>query len=323
MSTYQDVMKLVRRVQSLGASEDSKFVLDCIKKGLEAGEKEIAELNKIEAQFKEKPILLNTGITPEMRDFYSRGWLDMNEGEFLKRANTLVAIFGAGMSSNLPKRLVKSGVLNHIICDGDSVELQNLIRQEFKRLSIGKNKAQSLSQNLREDFPFANIFPYPYFLNRLSLEFLLKRLPIQYVVNAIDFDSPAFIDSHKLARKYSKLEFFPFTLGSLGVVIVNDSTTPDFADFFKSENFEEIEAKIVEFCFNQIIEEVPASKKQEYLQKLQTYKSLGQFYESQPTSQRAVSKSMDIVTDLIVEDLQGELLGVPSEIKKFPKIYFR
>ena len=70
--------------------------------------------------------------------------------EVFSRSKVL-CIGAGGLISHIAPALVRKGIGALIICDDDIVEVSNLNRQRFYERDIGKNKAITLVQNLRDE----------------------------------------------------------------------------------------------------------------------------------------------------------------------------
>ena len=69
-----------------------------------------------------------------------------------------VAICGlGGLGSNIAIALARAGVGNLILIDFDRVDITNLHRQQYKANQIGMNKADALSENLKEIAPYIEL----------------------------------------------------------------------------------------------------------------------------------------------------------------------
>jgi len=91
------------------------------------------------------------GSNIDVQKMYDR---ELRNGSFnaesYKNAN-IVLIGAGGLGSNISYGLVKKGVGRLTICDGDTVDITNLHRQKYKYSEIGKPKASTLTQNLKND----------------------------------------------------------------------------------------------------------------------------------------------------------------------------
>jgi molybdopterin/thiamine biosynthesis adenylyltransferase len=61
-----------------------------------------------------------------------------------------VAVIGVGGAANLVASLVRSGLGSITLIDPDTVSEQNLVRQEFERLDVGKSKVHALGYRLKQ-----------------------------------------------------------------------------------------------------------------------------------------------------------------------------
>ena len=64
--------------------------------------------------------------------------------------NSHVAIVGVGGAANLAMALVRSGLGAITLIDPDTVGAVNLVRQEYERFDIGKNKVDALCYRLKQ-----------------------------------------------------------------------------------------------------------------------------------------------------------------------------
>jgi molybdopterin/thiamine biosynthesis adenylyltransferase len=85
----------------------------------------------------------------DYKDLYKRniGILTETEQEKIKSAN--VAVLGCGGGSVIAELMVRSGFVNLILSDLDTVALHNLNRQFYFQKDIDKNKSEALDVNLR------------------------------------------------------------------------------------------------------------------------------------------------------------------------------
>lgn len=102
-------------------------------------------------------VLLNISRSKrvEYDEFFGRGCLTS------KLVNKKVLLIGVGaIGSFLAETLVRGGIRNITLSDGDSVEAGNLCRASFDMKSIGDSKASALRKKLNEISPFCNIKEY-------------------------------------------------------------------------------------------------------------------------------------------------------------------
>lgn len=82
-------------------------------------------------------------------------YVTAQEQEALKR--TKIFLGGAGIGSYIAEAILRVGIENITIADGDKVELSNLNRQNYTSKDIGHYKAEVLSRRLLDINPNANI----------------------------------------------------------------------------------------------------------------------------------------------------------------------
>ena len=76
----------------------------------------------------------------------------------MKKQNLKIGIAGGGgIGSNVAVHLIRCGVTNFKIVDFDIIEESNLNRQFYFKDQIGKNKVETLYENLKRINPHANI----------------------------------------------------------------------------------------------------------------------------------------------------------------------
>jgi len=86
--------------------------------------------------------------------------LSERHGEAVQKkfSSATVAVCGlGGLGSNIAIALARAGVGNLILIDFDRVDITNLHRQQYKANQIGMNKADALSENLKEIAPYIEL----------------------------------------------------------------------------------------------------------------------------------------------------------------------
>ena len=103
-----------------------------------------------------------------------------------KLNNSKVAIFGiGGVGSYVVEGLVRAGVGNFLLIDGDEVDITNLNRQIIATTkTIGKSKVEAAKERILEINPNANVETYKEFFMPESKEILNQT--VDYVVDAVD-----------------------------------------------------------------------------------------------------------------------------------------
>lgn len=78
-----------------------------------------------------------------------------------KLDSAIVAIIGCGsVGAMVSKLLAQTGVSNFLLCDGDHIKAENISRHLLGYRNVGQNKALSLSDTLKKDFPFLTVEVY-------------------------------------------------------------------------------------------------------------------------------------------------------------------
>ena len=139
-------------------------------------------------------------------------WLERTEllikEEGIKRlqsANILIVGLG-GVGSFAAEFLVRSGIGNLTIVDGDTVDITNINRQ-LPALSstIGKNKTDVVAERILDINPEINLKKINEFLEPERMEELLKQEKFDYVLDCIDSLSPKLALIITCKRKKIKL----------------------------------------------------------------------------------------------------------------------
>lgn len=128
--------------------------------------------------------------------------LDNTQMQKLQNAHVLVVGLG-GVGGYAAEQLVRAGIGNMTIVDGDTVNESNLNRQVVALHStIGQEKATVLGQRLKDINPRLNLFILNEFLRDERAEEVLET-NFDYVVDAIDTLAPKiFLIYHTMQRGY-------------------------------------------------------------------------------------------------------------------------
>lgn len=114
----------------------------------------------------------------------TRRQVGLIETDKLAAANVL--IFGAGaIGSQVAPILLRAGVRNMTLVDGDDVEDHNLNRQFFTPKHVGRNKALAVQQQLKAIDPEANIEAIPNYVKEDQLD-KFDLSPYTHIVFAAD-----------------------------------------------------------------------------------------------------------------------------------------
>jgi len=125
--------------------------------------------------------------------------------ERLQNANILIVGLG-GVGSFAAEFLVRSGIGNLTIVDGDTVDITNINRQ-LPALSstIGKNKTDVVAERILDINPKINLKKINEFLEPERMEELLTQEKFDYVLDCIDSLSPKLALIITCKRKKIKL----------------------------------------------------------------------------------------------------------------------
>ena len=125
--------------------------------------------------------------------------------EKLKSANILIVGLG-GVGSFAAEFLVRSGIGNLTIVDGDTVDITNINRQlPALNSTIGKNKTDVVAERILDINPEINLKKINEFLEPERMEELLTQEKFDYVLDCIDSLSPKLALIITCKRKKIKL----------------------------------------------------------------------------------------------------------------------
>jgi len=125
--------------------------------------------------------------------------------ERLQNANILIVGLG-GVGSFAAEFLVRSGIGNLTIVDGDTVDITNINRQlPALNSTIGKNKTDVVAERILDINPKINLKKINEFLEPEQMEELLTQEKFDYVVDCIDSLSPKLALIITCKRKKIKL----------------------------------------------------------------------------------------------------------------------
>lgn len=239
-----------------------------------------------------------------LSDLYSRNWLFIDHHAQKKLSGLRVLVCGSGLGSYIAEALLRTGVQNITVADGDKVELSNLNRQNYTSDEIGTNKAISLGARLRAIAGSANIEIIPKFLVTSDLNELIPKHDI--VINTIDFDHPAFLTCSELCREKGVLELFPSNLGFGGSVIALNPRCATFRSYFKETDIATLKMGIIRHLL---------SDSPEYMKiALRKYVRSNMPYDPQLAISSFLTAALTAV--IVVKLAKGE------QIKMFPSFYY-
>ena len=125
--------------------------------------------------------------------------------ERLQSANILIVGLG-GVGSFAAEFLVRSGIGNLTIADGDTVDITNINRQlPALNSTIGKNKTDVVAERILDINPEINLKKINEFLEPERMEVLLTQEKFDYVLDCIDSLSPKLALIITCKRKKIKL----------------------------------------------------------------------------------------------------------------------
>lgn len=125
--------------------------------------------------------------------------------ERLQNANILIVGLG-GVGSFAAEFLVRSGIGNLTIVDGDTVDITNINRQlPALNSTIGKNKTDVVAERILDINPKINLKKIDEFLEPERMEELLTQEKFDYVLDCIDSLSPKLALIITCKRKKIKL----------------------------------------------------------------------------------------------------------------------
>lgn len=125
--------------------------------------------------------------------------------ERLQNANILIVGLG-GVGSFAAEFLVRSGIGNLTIVDGDIVDITNINRQlPALNSTIGKNKTDVVAERILDINPEVNLKKINEFLEPERMEELLTQEKFDYVLDCIDSLSPKLALIITCKRKKIKL----------------------------------------------------------------------------------------------------------------------
>ena len=125
--------------------------------------------------------------------------------ERLQSANILIVGLG-GVGSFAAEFLVRSGIRNLTIVDGDTVDITNINRQlPALNSTIGKNKTDVVAERILDINPEINLKKINEFLEPERMEEILTQEKFDYVLDCIDSLSPKLALIITCKRKKIKL----------------------------------------------------------------------------------------------------------------------
>lgn len=168
-----------------------------------------------------------------MNEIFSRNHFYIDSALQKKIASAKVAFLGTGLASSIAEIMVRTGFVNFFLCDGDSIELSNLNRQNFISADIGKNKAATLRKRLLEINPEISCDCLEERIQTLE-QIKLELSQADIIINTVDC-GPLYFDIIETYRKMKKLVICPFNPGFGGLVVLFTENSTSAYDFFQTQ----------------------------------------------------------------------------------------
>lgn len=238
---------------------------------------------------------------------YSRNWLFIDPDLQAKLGDLRLFVMGVGIGSVMAELALRTGIRHITIADGDKVDASNLNRQNFTAADIGKSKAQCCAARLQAIDPDADVRVIDAFLDEKSL--LLEIPGADVVINTIDFDSPAFLQSNRLCRQFPVLELFPMNIGFGSSVCVFQEGDKGWSELFDFQDHADLKIRILTHL-------AQSTAVAPYLQEasVRYFSDQRPPYDPQMGISCAISSSL--MLGLIIRHLKGE------ELRSFPDFYY-
>ncbi|MDR2908090.1 MAG: ThiF family adenylyltransferase [Bacteroidales bacterium] len=156
---------------------------------------------------------------------YKRNRLYIGEAEQEQIRRTKIVFGGLGIGSVIAECALRMGFETLHLIDGDTVELSNLNRQNYRLNDVGKPKCVALFEHLKHINPNANITYSNVFLTADNMAEHLAGADI--AVNAIDFTSDAPLIFDEVCVKKGIPVVHPYNFGYGGLVLVLTKESPN------------------------------------------------------------------------------------------------
>jgi molybdopterin/thiamine biosynthesis adenylyltransferase len=247
------------------------------------------------------------------QDLYKRNIGILTSGEQERIKKTKVVILGCGGGSEIARQMVRSGFINFILADYDTVSLHNLNRQFYFQKDIGKNKAKTLDENLRLINPEISTDVWTDAVTTENVADAVKKSDL--IIDAIPPET-ALKEEIILAREVRKsdskhhLYFMDIVWGAKAIVFTKNSQT--FEEFIGLEpdcNLSEVDKLTLEDLTKPYMEN--ASSEMVRVGKMMYNHELEYF----PQMAVTVSLAASVVTTLSI------FLTIGRKVKLAPHIY--
>jgi molybdopterin/thiamine biosynthesis adenylyltransferase len=164
----------------------------------------------------------------------NKGYISDELQKKIKRCR--VFLLGCGLGSQIALLATRTGFENFILIDGDTVDVNNLNRQSFRRRHLDKNKAEALASMIKDINPQAKIDCYPKFLKdeKLAKELIDNS---DVVVNMADPETMMYF-VNDYSRESGKPVFFPLNIAWGGCVLIFTPDSPGLKEILGKRLFE-------------------------------------------------------------------------------------
>lgn len=168
-----------------------------------------------------------------MEEIFNRLKLLIGEEKLQSLHQKTVAVFGlGGVGSYVIEGLVRSGIGNFVIVDGDKVDITNINRQIIATTkTFGRLKVDVAKERIKEINPNANVIKYAEFVGKENenIEIFDSIKNVDYIVDAIDT-----VSSKIRIIEFAKAHNIP-VISALGTGNKLDPTKLKLADIYDTK----------------------------------------------------------------------------------------
>ena len=155
-------------------------------------------------------------MTPQSLIERNSGLIDEVTQAKIVKSKLLFA--GCGLGSAIVETCIRTGFSEMILVDGDTVSANNLNRQSFDSLDVGKSKVLALSERVKKINPDAKIQAEHLWLNADNAKKYVSQVDV--VIDTVDFlDLETIVSVHDAAMDLDKPVISCFTAGWGAVVM--------------------------------------------------------------------------------------------------------
>ena len=155
------------------------------------------------------------------QDFYDQ--LTLRNGFFISRDLQLkikecsLVLAGCGLSSNFAVLATRLGFEKFILIDGDNVDESNLNRQPFSLNHVGLNKAEAISEIIKQINPAIRSKIIAQYIDSSMVRGIVSEGDI--ILNTVDFTEVTYEINEEVASQ-SKISLFPLNIGFGALLLV-------------------------------------------------------------------------------------------------------